>query len=728
MMESKKHVSLELAGRNFSLDTGELASQSAGSVVATLGDTVVIANANMKESANENADFFPMMVDYEERFYATGKISGSRFIKREGRPSENAILTSRLIDRPLRPLFPKGMVNDVQILCTVLSADMEVDPGTTAINAASSALVISGIPFMGPIGAVRVGYITDEEGGKKLIVNPTYEEVQKGLLNLVVAGTIDAITMVEAGANEVPEEIMVEAMGLAHEEIRKICKLQLELKDMVQPETKSVTVKLIPEELKLAVKSIVKNEMLDSIGGKTKKETKKKTQVIEQSVLEKFAKEIQEEKYKESDIKNAIQELLEKRMRENILERGIRIDGRKLNEIRELKIKTGLLPRTHGSALFQRGETQALTITTLGSPGAAQIIDTMSEDAVKRYMHHYNFPPYSVGEVRPMRGTSRREIGHGNLAERALEPMIPSKEEFPYTMRIVSEILTCNGSSSMASICGSSLSLMDAGVPIKKPVAGIAMGLITDKNFQQNGKGTYKILTDIQGLEDFAGDMDFKVGGTVDGITALQMDIKVKGISLEILKEALQAAKEARLTILEAMTQVISRPKSELSPYAPLIISHRIQPSQIREVIGKGGETIQKIIAETGAEIDIEDDGLVMITATNQESGQKALQIIKNITYVPKAGEVFEGTVTRIMEFGAFVEFVHGKEGLVHISEIAPFRINRVEDKVKLGDLVKVKLMEVDEQGRYNLSMRALLPRGPAPAQGGNDQGSGRRS
>lgn len=718
--ERKKTVTLEIAGRKLTIETGEFALQSDGSVIVSLGDTVLIASATMKEEAKEEADFFPLTVDYEERFYATGKISGSRFIKREGRPSENAILTSRLIDRPIRPLFPEGIINDVQIICTVLSADLEVDPGTTAINAASAALMVSGLPFQGPLGAVRIGYLSDSEGKETLIVNPTYEQVEKGRLDLVVAGTMDAITMVEAGAREVSEEIMLQGMELAHQYIKQICELQLKLKELVNPTPKKYSVKELPQDVLSRLQSSVTEEMLDTIAGKTKHETKERWKELEEKVMAQFTKEIEGEIYRENDIKTALKNLIEEKMRSNILEKEKRVDSRKLNEIREIKCKVGLLPRTHGSGFFQRGETQALTITTLGSPGAAQVIDTMDEDTTKRYMHYYNFPPYSVGEVRFMRGASRREIGHGNLAERALEPVLPTKEEFPYTLRLVSEIFTCNGSSSMASICGSTLSLMDAGVPIKRPVAGIAMGLITDESFQKSGSGKYKILTDIQGLEDFVGDMDFKVGGTSEGITALQMDIKVKGISIDILRSALQQAKEARGKILEEMLTVIPSPRSQLSPYAPLIISHRIQPTQIREVIGRGGETIQKIIEETGAEIDIEDDGLVMITATNQESGNRALEIIKKITYIPKVGDSFEGKVSRMMEFGAFVEFAPGKEGLVHISELAPYHVNKVEDIVKLGDTVKVKLIKIDEQGRYNLSMRALQPGGTErPERGG---------
>lgn len=708
-MSNLKTVELNLAGRVLQLRTGVFANQAHGAVVASLGDTQILATAVMTDSPREGVDFFPLLVDYEERFYATGKIKGGRFIKREGRPSDNAVLTARLIDRPIRPLFPKGAANDVQIIATVLSADMEVDPGTTGIIAASAALVISGMPFSGPVAAVRMGYITDSEGKKQLIVNPTYEQVEKGEMDLVIAGTADAITMVEAGCKELSEEILLEALEMAHKHIKKICQLQLDLRDMLKPSKRQFIVKEPNEAAIAAMKDTVTEDMVKSVHGKTKAEVKEKIHAIEEKLLEKYAKEIEDEAMTELQLKLELNEVLEKRMRENILENEIRIDERKLDEIRPLASAVGVIPRTHGSGLFQRGETQVLSLTTLGSPGSAQIIDTMDIDEIKRYMHHYNFPPFSTGEVKPLRGTSRREVGHGDLAERALMPVLPPKEEFPYTIRVVSEVLSCNGSSSMASICASTLSLMDAGVPIKRPVAGVAMGLITSEDFDGK-KGTYKILTDIQGLEDFAGDMDFKVAGTLTGITALQMDIKVKGISIDIMREALERANKARKQILESMLGTIPEPRKQLSPYAPLITTIKILPEQIREVIGKGGETIQKITAETGCEIDIEQDGLVTITAPDQEKGHLAEDWIKRITYIPKVGDVFEGKVVRLMEFGAFVEFAPGKDGLVHISQLDHVRVNRVEDVVKIGDTVKVKLTEIDDQGRYNLSRKATMP------------------
>lgn len=707
--KTAKHVQLNLAGRTLTISTGVFANQADGAVVASLGETQVLATSLMSDSPREGVDFFPLMVDFEERFYASGKIKGSRFIKREGRPSDNAVLTARLIDRPIRPLFQKGTANDVQIIATVLSADLEVDPSTTGIIAASAALIISGMPFQGPVGAVRIGYITDSDGKEQLIINPTYEQIEQGKLDLVVAGTLDAITMVEAACKEVSEDLLLAALEMAHKHIKKICALQLELKDMLNPSPIAAHVREKNAEADKAVRNVITEDMLEKVAGETKHAVKEKIHALETLLAEKYAKQIEEEVFSENNLKEVLNEMIEKHMRKKILQHEKRFDGRALDEIRPLECAVGIIPRTHGSGFFQRGETQALTLTTLGSPGSAQIIDTMDVDMVKRYMHHYNFPPFSVGEVKPLRGTSRREIGHGDLAERALLPVIPPKEVFPYTIRVVSEILSCNGSSSMASVCGSTLSLMDAGVPITQPVAGIAMGLITSENFDGK-KGSYKILTDIQGMEDFAGDMDFKVAGSSRGVTALQMDIKVKGISIEIMREALERAKKARLHILDFMLKVIPSPRDHLSQYAPLITTIRIQPEQIREVIGKGGETIQKITMDTGCEIDIEQDGMVTITAPNQEKGQTAMEWIKKITYIPKVGDVFEGKVTRIMEFGAFVEFIPGKEGLVHISQLDHRRVDRVEDVVKLGDIIKVKLVEIDDQGRYNFSRKALLP------------------
>ncbi len=696
-------VSIDLAGREFTLKTGELAGQAHGSVVASLGDTVILATTTMGGS-REGTDFFPLMCDYEEKFYATGKISGSRFIKREGRPSDKAVLTSRLIDRPLRPLFPKMMRNDVQVICTVLSADMEVDPGTTAMTAASTALMLSGMPFEGPIAGIRIGMINDE-----LIVNPTLEQEEEGQLNLIVAGTTDAITMVEAGAKEVTEEKMLEALELAHQHIKKLCELQIELRDKVGVEVREHTEAAVSEEAANAVQEAITEADLDGVTG-DKNQVKDKLHVLEDKLLEKYASQLEEEVFTERDLADALDTAFKKRMRKNILDKEVRIDGRKPEEIRPITCKVGVFPRTHGSAIFQRGETQALTITTLGSPGAAQLVDTMDQDDTRRYMHHYNFPPYSVGEARPLRGTSRREIGHGYLAERALELMIPEKEKFAYTMRVVSEILACNGSSSMASVCGSTLSLMDAGVPIVAPVSGIAMGLVTEnENGVLTPGGKYVILSDIQGMEDFAGDMDFKVTGTKNGITALQMDIKVKGLTVDIMREALAKANEGRMHIMGKMLEAIPAVRENMSPYAPMITNIQIDPEKIREVIGKGGETIQKITAECEVEIDIEDDGLVMVTAPDQEKGQKAIDWIKSIVADPEVGAIYEAKVVKIMDFGAFVEFMPGKQGLVHISKLENKRVEKVEDVVKEGDQIKVKLLEIDKEGRYNLSRKDAM-------------------
>lgn len=696
-MESSE-FSMDLAGRNFSIETGELATQASGSAMVSLGDTKILAAATMGD-AREGTDFFPLQCEYVEKFYASGKISGSRFIKRGGRPSENAILNSRLIDRPIRPMFPKGTTNDTQVICTVMSADMEVTPGPLAITAASCALMISGMPFDGPCAGVKVGLVNGE-----LILNPTYEQELEGDLDLVVAGTEDAITMVEAGAKEVDNEMMLKALEFAHKSIKEICQLQKKFTAKFAKDEKiEVAISAPKEEAIEAVAGFVTADMLNTIKGVTKKEIKDSIHVIEDKVLEKFATELEEAKYSKGDLMEALNKMIEKNMRKNILEKEERIDGRKIDEVRKLKCVLDLLPRAHGSALFQRGETQALTVTTLGGPGDAMILDTMEEDTKKRYMHFYNFPAFSVGEVRPMRGPGRREIGHGALAERALVPVLPDEADFPYTMVLESEVLTCNGSSSMASVCGSSLSLMACGVPIKSHVSAIAMGLVTD------GEGKYKILSDIQGMEDFAGDMDFKVAGTKDGITALQMDIKIKGLSLDILREALDRAHTSRMEVMEEMIKTIPTPRTEKSKYAPMIMNIKIDPDKIREVIGKGGETIQGITKEWDVQIDIDDDGNVVITAPDQEKGNGAIKMIEKITYVPKIGDVFEGEVVRIMEFGAFVSITPAKDGLVHISQMANERVNKVEDVVKLGDKVKVKLMEIDDQGRYNLSMKALL-------------------
>ena len=705
-------LEFDLAGRKFVVETGQLAKQATGSAVVKLGDTVILATATMS-GPREGADFFPLSCEYEEKYYASGKIKGSRFIKREGRPSDAAVLRSRLMDRPLRPLFPKGTTNEIQIIATVLSADLEVDPGPTAINAASMAIMLSGMPFSGPVGAVRIGHVNDH-----FVVNPTYEQEEKGDLVLTVAGTLDAITMVEAGARELSDEKMLEALTLAHKHIKKICQLQLELKEKIKPEPLELTVTEKNEEAYKAVEEVISKADLDTISGGSKKEIKTAIHALEDKLLEAKSADIEAEKFTEGELKNALNDQFEKNMRANILEKDQRIDGRKLTDVRPLKTEVGILPRTHGTGLFQRGETQILSVVTLGSPGKAQVIDTMDKDYERFYIHEYNFPPFSVGETGRRSGPGRREIGHGDLAERSLLPVLPEKEDFPYTIRVVSETLSCNGSSSMGSVCGSTLALMDAGVPIKRPVAAIAMGMVTDKDADGVFK-KHKVLTDIQGFEDFAGDMDFKVAGTTEGITALQMDIKVKGVSIEILREALAQARAGKETIMSNMLGTIPEPRKELSPYAPLITSIKIDPNKIREVIGKGGETIQEITQECGVEIDIDDDGVVMITAPNQENGTKAQKWIQDIVYIPKVGDEFDGRVSRIMDFGAFVEFSRGKEGMVHISALAPGRIAKVEDAVKLGEHIRVKVIEVDSMGRINLTRimpdGTVLTRAPRP-------------
>ncbi len=712
-----KTMTMDLAGREFKITNSPISTYATGYAVVSLGDTVVMANTSMSEKGKEGAEYFPMFVDYEEPMYAAGKIKGSRFVKREGRPSENAVLISRLIDRPIRPLFPKGTTNEVQIICTTLSADLEVNPGTTAMNAASMALLLSGAPFEGPIGAVRMGY-KDE----KLIVNPTHEETEEGILNLIVAGTLDAITMVEAEAKEVTEEVLLEALELAHKHIKEICQFQLDYAAQFDIKKLEAEVVVPDEALVEKVKGMVSDSDLDGVVGPTKTEVKSKLHDIEEKVFEAFAEQIEAEEVSKRTLAEVVNKLFEKQMRKNILEKEIRIDGRKLDEVRKISVFLDVLPRAHGSAIFQRGETASLSITTLGGPGDAQIVDTMESDLTKRYFHHYNFPPYAVGDIKMLRGASRRDIGHGDLGERALVPVLPDEKDFGYTIWVNSQIIKCNGSSSMAGTCGSTLSLMAAGVPIKRPVAGIAMGLVSDGE-----KGIYKVLSDIQGMEDFAGDMDFKVTGTSEGITALQMDIKIKGLSTELMKQALEQAKQGRGHIMDEMLKVIPEPRKELSSHAPMILVIQIDPEKIGAVIGKGGETIQEITKECEVEIDIADDGLITVTAPDQEKGKKAEDWIGRITYEPEAGAIFEGTVVKIMEFGAFVEFLPGKDGLVHISKLSKDRVNKVEDVVKEGDKVKVKLMEVDSQGRYNLSMKDAVdsPVTGGDAQGGDDKKEG---
>ncbi len=692
----------DIAGKKIQLESGIIALLSQGACTVTMGGTVVLVTANMSPEPRNDADFFPLTVEYQERLYAVGKIKGSRFIKRETRPSDNAILISRLIDRPIRPLFPKGILNEVQIVATVLSADMEHDPATCALIGTSFALLLSGIPFEGPMAGVKVGLIKNSEGVDTLIVNPTYAQIDKGSMELVVAGTKDAITMIECGALEVPEELMLEAVNLAHREIKKICAFQEELLKAYKPMVQLITQAHITEDIEQAIGAfIATGNHIDGLFGLNKPEYQKRLRALYKETKEAFRTQIAEHGWDEAHIEHAVYDCVKNEMRLRIMRDGKRLDGRAVTQVRDITTMVGVLPRTHGSAIFQRGATQALSITTLGSPGDAQIVDEMDDDQEKRYMHHYNFPPYANGEVKQMRSTNRREIGHGYLAERALLPVVPDKSTFPYVIRVVSEITSSNGSTSMASVCGSTLSLMDAGVPLKAMVSGVAMGIIIDE-----ATSSSKILTDIQDQEDFLGDMDFKVAGTEAGITAMQMDTKVKGIPGDIFEKILHQAKEGRLHILAEMCKALTTHRSDLSPYAPRIVEMRIQPDQIRDVIGPGGKVINDIIARTGVKIDIEDSGQVFVSGTDAAQVQKALEIIKSITYTAQVGDQMTGRVVRIMDFGAFVEIAPGKDGLVHISELAPMRVNMVEDIVSVGDMIEVEVIKIDDMGRINLTHR----------------------
>jgi polyribonucleotide nucleotidyltransferase len=681
----------EFCGRELVIETGKMGFLADGAVTVRYGDTVVVGTAVVSNQPRDGIDFFPLLIDYEERFYAAGKISGSRFIKREGRASEHATLSARLIDRPIRPLFPKGYRHDVQSVAMVVSADLEYAPNIIAMTAISTALMLSGAPFEGPVAGVKIGLIDG-----KLVAFPGEKDMENSKLELTVAGTKDAIMMVEAGASEVDEATMIEAIELAHQSIQPLIKLQEEVVKALGVKPKEYELFVADEDLKKAITEFLKDKLGPAVRHQDHYQRHDAIRNLEKETLAQF-----ENDYESADIEVAFGKVIDFEIRRAILEDGERPDGRKTTEVRPISAQVGLLPRTHGSALFTRGTTQVLNVTTLASTTYAQLIDTMEEDTTKRYMHHYNAPGYSSGEVRPMRSPGRREIGHGALAERALLPMIPAVEDFPYTIRTVSEVLSQNGSSSMASVCGSTLSLMDAGVPIKKPVAGIAMGLVKGEG------GKYVILSDIQGAEDFAGDMDFKVAGTKDGITALQMDIKVKGITPQIMKDALAQAHEGREHIMGKMLAVLDAPRPEMSPYAPRISKIMINPEKIALVIGKGGETINKIIAETGVEIDIEDSGLVMIASTEAEGAARAIEIIRGLTEDPEVGKVYTGKVVKLMDFGAFVNILPGKDGLVHISQLSDKRVEKVGDVVKLGDEVQVKLVDIDGQGRLNLSMKA---------------------
>ena len=695
-----KTYETELAGRKLVIETGKMAGLANGSVLVRYGDTCVLVNVTASKEPREGIDFFPLSVDFEEKLYSVGKIPGG-FLKREGKPSDKAILTSRAIDRPLRPLFPKDFRNDVVVVGTVLCVEQDNSPEVAAMIGAAAALAISDIPFGGPTATVNVGLV---EG--KIIINPTVEEREKSDLTLTVAATEKKITMIEAGANEVPDDIMLKAIKEAHKEIKKICKFISKIqKEIGKPkfEYKSFEVdhdvyEFIEEKFKQEMKEKIQEE---------DKETRDKnidelTCKIEETYTEKFGEEAFEEH--KSDIGEAIYKLEKKCVREMIFNEHKRVDGRKLDEIRPLSCEVGLLPRTHGSALFTRGQTQVMSIATLGMISEEQVLDGIDTEESKRYMHHYNFPSYSVGEARPSRGPGRREIGHGALAEKALVPVLPSKEEFPYAIRVVSEVLSSNGSTSQASICGSTLSLMDAGVPIKRPVAGISTGLVTNPDNDED----YVMLVDIQGLEDFFGDMDFKVGGTEKGITAIQVDIKCDGLTYEIIKEAFAKTRKAREHILnDVMLPVISKPRDDISKYATRIVSTQIKVEKIKDVIGTGGKVINKIIEETGVKIDIEEDGQVFIYSDDNEKAIQALEMIEDIVREVEVGGIYYGEVVRLMNFGAFIDLdCGGKEGLLHISQISKERIKNIEDVLHVGDKVTVKVINIDEQGRINLSMK----------------------
>ncbi len=683
---------MDLSGRTLTIETGELAKQAGGAVMVRYGDTAVLVTATGSKEAKD-IDFFPLTVDYEEKMYAVGRIPGG-FIKREARPPETAILNSRLIDRPIRPLFDKGVRNEVHVVATVMSVDYDCDPAICGMIGASAALTISDIPWNGPIAGVRMGRVNGE-----FVVNPTKAQLEETDLNVVVAGTKDAILMVEGGAQEVPEEVLLEVIMAAHEEIKKIVAFQEEFQPKVGKVKREFPNKDVPEEIVAAVKAFAHDKLDAAVRCADKQQRDEQENAVRAETYEHF-----EEIYPENmnDVRLAFDKLVKEVVRHMITVEKIRPDGRQLDEVRPITCRVGVLPRTHGSGLFTRGQTQVLNITTLAPLSEKQTIDGIGIDTEKRYIHHYNFPSFSVGETRSSRGPGRREIGHGALAERALVPVIPSEADFPYAMRLVSEVLESNGSSSMASVCGSTLSLMDAGVPIKAPVAGIAMGLVTKDDH-------YTILTDIQGMEDALGDMDFKVAGTAKGVTAIQMDIKISGLSREILHEALEQAHKGRMHIMGIMMETINAPRESMSAFAPRIITMNINPDKIRDVIGSGGKVIRSIIEETGAKIDIEDDGTIFIAATEQSSADKAIEIITNLTKEVEVGEVYMGKVTRLMAFGAFVEVLPGKEGLVHISKLAKERVEKVEDVVNVGDEIMVKVIEIDKQGRVNLSRKDCL-------------------
>lgn len=689
-----KYQSFEckVGGRSLIIDTGKLAGQASGAVTVRYGDTVVLVTACISNEPREGIDFVPLTIDYEERLYAAGKIPGG-FIRREGRPTQEATLASRLTDRPLRPLLPKGWRNDIQLIITVLSADQENDPDILAVIGGSAALSISEVPFDGPVSAVRISYINEE-----LVLNPTLIQLESSLLDLVVASTKQSILMVEAGAREVSEDIIIRAIKFGHEANQDIIKLQQQLQQACAKPKIEVPISEVNPELISAVSSIINGRLAQALNQPEKSQREQALSDLQKELVANL-----EESFPREDILSAFETKVRAEIRTNILDKAQRIDGRSLTDVRPISCEIGLLPRTHGSALFTRGQTQVLTITTLGSIRKEQPLDGLGIEESKRFIHHYNFPPFSGGEVKRIGTPGRREIGHGALVERAIAPVLPKDEDFPYTIRLVSEVLSSSGSTSMASVCASSLSLMDAGIPTKTAVAGVAMGLVTGE------KGDYAILTDIRGIEDAHGDMDFKVAGTNKGITALQLDIKLTDISLEILEKALNQARDARLFILETMQQTISSSRPEISCYAPRMFKIMIDPDKIGAVIGTGGKTIRSIIDETKATVDIDNDGTVLIGSPDEAAARKAIEIIEGLTKEVEVGSIYTGKVTRLMDFGAFVEILPGKEGMVHISELAEYRVAKVEDIVKVGDEIMVKVIDIDNMGRIKLSRRAVF-------------------
>lgn len=708
----------EIGGRTLSIEAGRVAEQAAGAVFMRYGDTMVLATVVFTDTAREGQDFFPLTIEFEEKMYAAGKIPGG-FIKREGRPSDTAILTARLTDRPLRPLFPKGFYNEVLVQVTVVSTDQENEPATLSIIGSSAALMLSGLPFDGPVGAVKVGFIDGE-----FVANPNAHDLADSKLELVVAGTEDAVMMVEAGAWELSEDQMLEAIKFGHRELQKTIQIQKQLLEAINVVRMTFAPPPADESFKSEVKSWLGDKLRTDVRSSDKKARVEATEKLRQETIVHFQEGIEDPAHKTERIQateKAFSSLLKSEVRDAILTEGIRPDGREVDEIRPIDIEVGILPRAHGSSLFQRGQTQAMGVTTLGTSGEEQILDGLGMEESKRFMLHYNFPPFSTGEVKRPRGPSRRDIGHGALAERSLAPLMPDEKDFPYTVRVVSEVLSSNGSSSMATVCAGSLSLMDAGVPLKRPVAGVAMGLITGEG------GLWKVLTDIQGIEDALGDMDFKVAGTSEGVTGLQMDIKTKGITFEVMAKAFEQARAGRLFILDKMNQVLSTARNDLSPFAPRIVRISINPEKIGALIGPGGKNIRSIIEETGAKIDVEDDGSVFVSSVDGESAKNAIRRIEALTKEAEIGAIYLGKVVRIMPYGAFVEIFPGKDGLAHISELADYHVQRVEDVINIGDEINVMVTDIDRAtGKISLSRRAVLT-GQMPPKDGNGGGGGDR-